>query len=204
LIVASFPTDAKWIPGQSSPARGYLLGALLGAAHARNESITARTIAKGNTAWKRWVKFLHKCELADDIYLTQFTPHERHLLLGAFTQRVQDNEWSRSSKGYDHVVAGTCRATIDNVCQAFVAAGYENPGKDTHGQLAFVLQRQLKGYKNNNPAEQPQKAIPFSLLQKMITLPTKNAMRRRFQLLTHMAFFFAMRSCEYLKVTGHR
>jgi hypothetical protein len=102
------------------------------------------------------------------------------------------------------VVAGTCRAAIDNVCQAFVAAGYENPGKDTHGQLAFVLQRQLKGYKNNDPAEQPQKAIPFSLLQKMITLPTKNAMRRRFQLLTHMAFFFAMRSCEYLKVTGHR
>jgi hypothetical protein len=42
------------------------------------------------------------------------------------------------------------------------------------------------------------------LLQKIITLPTKSLMRRRFQLLTHMAFFFGMRSCEYLKVSGHR
>jgi hypothetical protein len=90
------------------------------------------------------------------------------------------------------------------VCQAFVSAGYDDPGKDAHGKLAFVLQRQIKGYKNNDPAEQPQKAIPFSLLRKMISRPTKDPLRRRFQLLTHMAFFFAMRSCEYLKVSGSR
>jgi hypothetical protein len=58
-------------------------------------------------------------------------------------------------------------------------------------------------YKNNDPSEQPQKAIPFGLLQKIVTMPTKNHMRRRFQLLTHMAFF-AMRSCEYLRTSGTR
>jgi hypothetical protein len=133
------------------------VGALLGATHARNKGVTAGTIDKGNKAWKRWIKFLHKCELDDDVFLTQFTQHERHLLLGAFAQKVRDNEWSRSSKGYDHLVAGTCRAAIDAVCQAFVSAGFEDPGKDSHGKLAHVLQRQLRGYKNNDPAEQPQK-----------------------------------------------
>jgi hypothetical protein len=84
---------------------------------------------------------MHTCELDDDIFLTQFTQHERHLLLGAFAQRVRDNEWSKSSKGYDHfLVAGSCRAAIDGVCQAFISAGYDNPGKDSYGKLAFVLQ----------------------------------------------------------------
>jgi hypothetical protein len=109
-----------------------------------------------------------------------------------------------SSKGYDHLVAGTCRTAIDCVCQAFVTAGWDDPGKDSNGELAFILRRQLQGYKNEDPSEQPQKAIPFGLLQKIITMPTKNHMRRRFQLLTHMAFFFAMRSCEYLKTSGSR
>jgi hypothetical protein len=102
------------------------------------------------------------------------------------------------------LVAGSCRAAIDGVCQAFVSAGYDDPGKDSYGKLAFVLQRQLKGYKNNDPAEKPQKAIPFGILRKLISLPTRDPLRRRFQLLTHMAFFFAMRSCEYLKVSGSR
>jgi hypothetical protein len=102
------------------------------------------------------------------------------------------------------LVAGTCRTAIDSVCQAFVAAGWDDPGKDSNGELAFVLRRQIKGYKNNDPAEQPQKAIPFGLLQKLIMLPTKDPMRRRFIHLTHMAFFFAMRSCEYLRTTGTR
>jgi hypothetical protein len=62
----------------------------------------------------------------------------------------------------------------------------------------------MQGYKNEDPSKKPQKAIPFGLLQKIITMPTKNHMRQRFQLLTHMAFFFVMRSCEYLKTSGTR
>jgi hypothetical protein len=116
------------------------MGALLAATQARNEGVTAGTISKSNVAWKRWVEFMHTCELDDDIFLTQFTRHERHLLLGAFAQRVRDNEWSKSSKGYDHLVAGSCRAAIYGVCQAFVSAGYDDPGKDAYGKLAFVLQ----------------------------------------------------------------
>jgi hypothetical protein len=151
------------------------------------------------------VEFLHNCELHDDVFLRGFTQHERHLLLGAFAQSARDCEWLKSSKGYDHlVVAKSCHTAIDSVCQAFVESGYDDPRKDANGKLAFILQRQIKGYKNKDPSEKPQKAIPFGLLQKIITLPTKDPLRRRSQQLTHMAFFFAMRSCEYLKVSGDR
>jgi hypothetical protein len=150
-----------------------LLGALLVASQQRDEGVTPGTIGKGNTWWRRWINFLHKCKLYDDVYLRQFTQHEQHLLLGAFAQKARDNEWSVSSKGYDHLVAGTCRTAIDAVCQAFVTAGFDDPGTDSNGQLAFLLQRQLKGYRNNDPAEQPQKAIPFGILRKLITSPTK-------------------------------
>jgi hypothetical protein len=180
------------------------VGSLLGATQSRHEAVTAGTTAKGDTWWRRWVEFLHNCELDDDIFLRGFTHHERQPLLGAFAHRVRSNEWSKSSRGNDNLVAGTCRAAIDAVCQAFRAAGWEDPGKDTNGNLAFVLQRQMRGYKNNDPAEQPQKAIPFGLLMKMIYRKTKDALRLRFQQLSHMAFFFAMRSCEYLKVQGSR
>jgi hypothetical protein len=33
---------------------------------------------------------------------------------------------------------------------------------------------------------------------------TKDPLRKRFHQLTHVAFFFAMRSCEYLKTSGSR
>jgi hypothetical protein len=168
------------------------VGALLGATHARYDGVTDGTTARGAMWWKRWIEFLHHCELDDDVYLRQFSPHKRHLLLGAFAHKARTGEWFVSSKGYDHLVAGTCRTAIDSLCQAFVTAGWDDPGKDSNGELAFILRWQIRRYKNEDPSEQPQKAIPFGLLQKIISMQTKNQMRRRFQLLTHMAFFFAM------------
>jgi hypothetical protein len=86
-------------------------------------------MAIGNIWWRRWIEFLQNCEHEDNVYLRQFTQHERQLLvLGAFAHRTRNNEWSVSSKGYDHLVAGTCHSAIDSVC-----------GKDSNGELAFVL-----------------------------------------------------------------
>lgn len=86
--------------------------------------------------------------------------------------------------------------------QAFLSAGYEDSGKDSLGKTAFILQRQFKGYENNNPAEKPQKALPFELIQCMTQRWSKDPMKIRFHILILVAFFFAMRSCEYLRVSG--
>jgi hypothetical protein len=94
---------------------------------------------------------------------------------------------------------------MDAVCQCFVSAGFDNPGKDSNGNLAYLLQMQLRGYKNKDPLEHPQNTIPFGLLQKLITMPTtEDPLRKRFHQLSHVAFFFPMLSSEYLSTSGTR
>jgi hypothetical protein len=144
------------------------------------------------------------CELPDDPYLTRFTRHERHLLLGAYAQKVRDQTWGKSSKGYDQLVEGTCRAAVDGVCSTFRAVGYGNPSLDEDGKIAFLLQRQFRAYRNEDPSEKHQKAIPFDLISAMCRRAESNPLFIRFHLLTMVAFFFAMRSCEYLNVSGSR
>jgi hypothetical protein len=67
--------------------------------------------------------------------------------------------------------------------------------------LHFLLERLLKGYKNSDPAPKGQKALTPSILCEMSKVnftpedvATHECLRG--------AFFFAMRSCEYLKVEG--
>jgi len=70
----------------------------------------------------------------------------------------------------------------------------------TPKQLAHIL-RQLKGYTNQDPATRPQKALPPRVFCKTIAIATTE-MDVAIGQLTGGAFFFAMQSCEYLKVSG--
>jgi hypothetical protein len=67
------------------------MGALLDEASARSEGVTTQTDASTERHWKNWIEFMHICELPlDDPFLTRFTRHEWHLLLGAYAQKVRD------------------------------------------------------------------------------------------------------------------
>jgi len=83
------------------------------------------------------------------------------------------------------------------------AADRTNPIHDVSGNLAFILQRQLRGYTNKDASSTPQKAATpriFRELHRLDATPVDRACSE----LTIGAFFFAMRSCEYLKVSGER
>ena len=74
-----------------------------------------------------------------------------------------------------------------------------NPRLDTGGKTARLLQLQYSGYRILDPPEKHQKAAPTILIQEV----TKNSSTHRaiaIGELVVMAFFFAMRSCEYSKV----
>jgi hypothetical protein len=60
----------------------------------------------------------------------------------------------------------------------------------------------LKAYKDADPSVQHQKAIPFALIRQMVTRQTTSPMLTVLHQLFLLGFFFAMRSCEYLLVTG--
>ena len=119
-------------------------------------------------------------------------------------QTVREKQYSESTHGNEFLVADTCRAALSGVCTAFITEGHPNPSLDADGKTAFILQHQLRGYRNTDPSSRQQKPIPLALLQKMVTRPCSDPGLIAFHQLTIFAFFFAMRSCEYLKTTGDR
>jgi hypothetical protein len=177
---------------------------LLGATEARRDGVTTSTHSAADRQFANWVKFLHSCELGHDVFLDGYSSHARNQLLGAFAHAVRVKAFSKRATKHAHLVASTCQTAVGHVCQAFVAAGRPNPSLDANGKTSFLLQRQYKGYRNNDPACKHQKAIPLCLIHQMIQRNLSDPGLQTFHELTLLAFFFAMRSCEYLKVTGDR
>jgi hypothetical protein len=85
------------------------------------------------------------------------------------------------------------------VVSSFRARAKPNPSLDSHGKFAYILQQQLKSYKNNDPKVKQQKAITCSILRE---LRRHNQTSRDIAAgqLASGAFFFACHSCGYLKV----
>jgi hypothetical protein len=58
--------------------------------------------------------------------------------------------------------------------------------------------------KNNDGSVSHQKCLPFEIYEKLVTAPTTCNLRIAFNQLFLLAFFFAMRSCEYLRIADSR
>jgi hypothetical protein len=113
--------------------------------------------------------------------------------------------YSKSTKGHAELVASTCRIAVDGVATAFIAADEPDPRLDSDGKTSFLLLQQFMGYENNNPGKQSQQCLPFSLLKKMLERPVAHlAIFIVFHQLMLLGFFFAMRSCENVKVSSER
>jgi hypothetical protein len=89
------------------------------------------------------------------------------------------------------------------VAQAYKLADRADPRLDSDGKLAFLLQHQLRGYKAIDPGEKPQLELTGSVLMKFYQLALSEFDKALCTLFVG-SFFFAMRSCEYIKVQGTR
>jgi hypothetical protein len=78
-----------------------------------------------------------------------------------------------------------------------------DPRIDQDGKPSFLLQRQIRGYKKLDPPEKQQVTLTGSVIKESISLALTSLEKAMSELFTG-AFFFAMRSCEYLKVAGKR
>ena len=99
------------------------------------------------------------------------------------------------------MASGSIKSTINNVVASFRREGRPNPTRDGDGQLAWILSRQYRAYKNFDPKESHEKAIPSCILIRIAQNQTSETTRAISQLIIG-AFFFACRSCEYLRVTN--
>jgi hypothetical protein len=177
---------------------------LLGAAQAQRDGVTPATHRKTNVHFKNWIKYLEEINLSHDPFLETQERLSQHHILGAFLHTVPTKTYSKSTHKNDFLAASTCRASLSNVCATFRNEGRPDPSLDPDGITSFLLRRQLKGYANDDPANKGQKPITLDLITKMITRQCSEPGLIVFHKLTLLAFFFAMRSCEYLRTTGER
>jgi hypothetical protein len=77
--------------------------------------------------------------------------------------------------------------------------GQQNPTKDADNELSILLLRQFRAFRNDDPKEEQQKALPFSVLDKLAKRQVTETDKGITQLTIGTAFF-ACRSCEYSKV----
>jgi hypothetical protein len=114
---------------------------------------------------------------------------------------LQQGQFLRPS--HDTLAVGTIKNTISDICATFRENGRPNPTKDNDLQLSFILHRQFRAFKNADPKEKQQKVIPAWVIAE-IAKRNLTELQRAISQLTILAFFFAMRSCKYVKVQQHK
>jgi len=167
---------------------------------------TSNAVVQGTTqkqirAWRRFNQYLTSIGIGNDPYLESFDHGQRHKILCAFAQSIREGRFG--SQPPKLLKAKSVRATLDCVAQAYKLADRADPRLDHDGKLAFPLQRQLRGYKSTDPGQKPQVAITGSVLRKFYQLAISDFDKALCTLFMG-AVFFAMRSCEYIKVQGTR
>eukprot|EP00957_Ditylum_brightwellii_P115223 8787505-Ditylum_brightwellii.AAC.1 len=117
--------------------------------------------------------------------------------MGAFAMALHEGRFSR--KSHDTLAEGTVRGAILYVAQTFQENNHSKPTKDNDSKLGQLLSSQYKAFTNKDPKPKQQKALPIGVLRVAAKANVMESQRAVAQLAIG-AFFFACRSCEYLKV----
>ena len=127
----------------------------------RESAVQRGTHAKQPLAWKRWSKY-NSCIGNDDLFLKSFSKHQRIRIIGAFALSLREGRFS--GPAYDRLVESTISSSVSYVCTTFRENGYLNPSLDDDARTGFLLQRLYRGFKNADPAEKHQKAVPMCVI----------------------------------------
>jgi hypothetical protein len=103
-----------------------------------------------------------------------------------------------SGQSYDTLAARTVSNTISYLASTFKKNGRPNSSLDEDRRLSFLLSRQYRAFCNKDPPTKQQKALPCVVLKEMNKLKVTPIQIATVQLAI-VGFFFAMRSCEYLR-----
>ena len=165
------------------------------------KATTGETNKKRVAAWDWWTAFLHSIEIGEDPFLDTIEAPHKTKLLCCFAQSVRNLE--HSSQTIRPLASSSVRTTVDDVAATFRDNQRQDPRLDKGRKPSRLLSRLYAGYTNQDPPTKPQKAMPISILRKL----HNNTSSHRAIVISELAtgaFFFTMRSCKYLLVTGER
>ncbi len=155
--------------------------------------------------WELWLRFLSYLELEHDPFLKSIKPIHHPKLGVAFAKAYRAGEFQTKGNSPDGqgVKGGTVKAALGNISQTFRANECPDPFKGQDGQLHYLLQHQLKAYEKLDPKAKGQKAVPASVIRKVIE-SASTPLDEHIADLIGAAYFFACRSCEYSETSGDR
>ena len=171
---------------------------LTAAERACHKGVTPATNKKRNTSWRRWLSFLESIGFSSDPFLDNIVqPTNKQRILSAYAHAIRSGRFS--SQSYKELAAGTVEAAVSDVASTFRLHHRGDPRLNAQGSISFILQRQFRFYKRNDGPETQQKAATISMIRCLATYSATSIDIAIGQLIIG-AFFFAMRSCEYLHV----
>ena len=156
--------------------------------------------AKQVGSFDRWKRFLGDHGISDE-FLSQYTRGQQTGILSAFASACRRNQYGATCKR--SLKGGTVKSAVTDVRTTFRENFRSDPGLDTDGKISVFLSRQLAGYVDADPSKKQEKALPLSVFRTLLKnnfTPLDIALGQ----LATGAFFFGMRSCEYLTVKGYR
>jgi hypothetical protein len=118
-------------------------------------------------------------------------------IMGAFAVALCQGQFSRAADA--PLAHSTARDTLNLVAATFRDNRRDDPKQDVANNVARLLRCQLRLYSKDDPKELQQKALPVCILR-LILASKSTEMRTVMGHLAAAAHFWAMRSCEYLKV----
>jgi hypothetical protein len=144
--------------------------------------------------WDDWARYAGGAN-ADPYLKTVGKPDRTNLLL-AFAARVRTGLFGKGQQvGHQSV-----EKALRHVAQTLQLAGYDDPRR-TYGskELDLPFRHLLKSYKDDDPAPQPQFALPIATVQTAASRyePHHSPRHQAISDLICMAFFFLLRVGEY-------
>ncbi len=173
------------------------LADLTAAAITHERGVTGGTHNGKTWAWSRWTKYC-KSVRCTDFFMDQLTRNERIIMLWAFAMAIREGQFLPDC--HEVLIEGTVCGTVSHVILAFWAARRQNPTKDDDIELSILLSWQYQAYKNKDPQQVQQKALPFIVLDKLATRQVTELNIALAQL-TIGAAFFACCSSKYSTVS---
>ena len=124
-------------------------------------------------------------------------------VLMAFASRVRSGAFGHGK----HVGCQAVATALRHVAQAFVLASHTGPRKGLVGpKLGLAFTRLHHSYRNEDPAPQPQLALPISVFQNTVEHKGKSfdPKQRGMADLVVIAFFFLLQAGERALPSGNR
>jgi hypothetical protein len=160
------------------------------------------TNAKQVRAWVRFQRYLGSIGFQQDPFLDNFSPPQRTRIISAFAQAIREGRFT-DGRARKTVKSESVRSALDGISQVFKLVDRPDPRLDRDGQFALLLQKQLRGYRTSDPPPKPQPALTASILCQFYHMAVSDFDKVLCGLFIG-AFFFAMRSCDYIQVYGPR